>query len=249
MTKREAQERVLHLKTVINRERYLNHVLDKQNLSDAALDSLKKELFDLEQQFPELTTPDSPTQRVAGKPLKEFVKVRHAERMTSFNDAFSEQDMRDWLTRLENYLNHPLGVGHAAHNAAFGAHHVPALFYCELKIDGLAIELEYEDGIFVRGSTRGDGLIGEDVTQNLRTVEAIPLRLLDREEVEKNLRSEGLDPAKYNLNLRRLVVRGEVFLTKKEFAKMNRAQEKKGEKPYANPRNVAAGSVRQFDPR
>ena len=121
-------------------------------------------------------------------------------------------------------------------------------FYCELKIDGLAIELEYENGIFVRGSTRGDGLIGEDVTQNLRTVEAIPLRFLDREEVEKNLRSEGLDPAKYHLNARRLIVRGEVFLTKKEFAKMNREQEKKGEKPYANPRNIAAGSVRQLDP-
>ena len=240
MNKAEARGRVEHLKKIINHHRYLYHVLDKAEISDAALDSLKKELFDIETQFPDLVTPDSPTQRVGGKPLKEFVKVKHTERMTSFNDAFSEDDMREWLERLENYLNHPLG--------AQGSGGAP-LFYCELKIDGLAIELEYENGLFVRGSTRGDGLIGEDVTQNLRTVDAIPLKLLNTEEVEKNLRKEGLDPKKYKLNTHRLVVRGEVFLTKKEFAKINKEQEKKGEKPYANPRNVAAGSIRQLDPK
>ncbi len=258
MIKREAEERIAHLKKLIDRERYLYHVLDKQNLSDAALDSLKKELFDLEQEFPDLVTPDSPTQRVAGKPLKEFSKVHHGERMTSFNDAFSEKDMEDWLARLTNYLGPRAhffpeagrGAGSepgvsAAHARAAGT---VAPFYCELKIDGLAIELEYEHGLFVRGSTRGDGMTGEDVTQNLRTVEAIPLRLLDRGEVEKNLRAAGLDPKKYNLGVKRLTVRGEVFLTKKEFAKINRGQEKKGVKPYANPRNVAAGSVRQLDP-
>ena len=241
MTKSEARERIDHLKKVINHHRYLYAVLDKQEISDAALDSLKKELFDLEQQFPDLVTPDSPTQRVAGKPLKQFVKVEHKERMTSFNDAFSEEDMHAWLERLENYL----GSSVASVSRAKGE----PLFYCELKIDGLAIELEYEDGVFVRGSTRGDGLIGEDVTQNLRTVEAIPLKILDYDEIEKNLKKVGLDPKKYRLRQKHFVVRGEVFLTKKEFAKINKLQEKKGEKVYANPRNVAAGSVRQLDPK
>jgi DNA ligase (NAD+) len=243
MTKTEARERVEHLKKVIDHHRYLYAVLDRQEISDAALDSLKKELFDLEQQFPDLVTPDSPTQRVAGKPLAKFVKVRHDERMTSFNDAFSEEDMRDWLTRLENYLGRKLETGGRGDTAP-----AEPLFYCELKIDGLAIELEYEDGIFVRGSTRGDGLVGEDVTQNLRTIQAIPLRLLGKAETEKNLKKQGLDPEKYRLGGRRLVVRGEVFLTKKEFAKINREQKKSGGKAYANPRNVAAGSIRQLDP-
>jgi len=242
MTKSEARERIVHLRKAIDHHRYLYHVLDKSEISDAALDSLKKELFDLETQFPDLITADSPTQRVAGKPLKEFAKVRHEERMTSFNDAFSEEDMRDWLTRLENYLGHTL----APAKGPGGAH--AATFYCELKIDGLAMELEYEDGVFVRGSTRGDGLIGEDVTQNLKTVDAIPLKLLEFDEIKANLKKAGLDPKKYKLDGRRLVVRGEVFLTKKEFARINRAQEKEGLKPYANPRNVAAGSIRQLDP-
>ncbi len=253
MTRSEARERIAHLKKAIDHHRYLYHVLDKQEISDAALDSLKKELFDLEQEFPDLITPDSPTQRVAGKPLKEFVKVKHMERMTSFNDAFSEEDMRAWLKRLENHLGRPLAAAvkardRAEHDTRAALHAAP-LFYCELKIDGLAIELEYEDGVFARGSTRGDGLVGEDVTQNLRTVEAIPLALLDHAEIEKNLHKEGLDPKKYNLTQKHLVVRGEVFLTKKEFAKINREQEKKGLKTYANPRNVAAGSVRQLDPK
>ncbi len=221
MTKSEARERIAHLRTTIDHHRYLYHVLDRAEISDAALDSLKKELFDLEQQFPDLVTPDSPTRRVGGEPLKEFAKVRHAERMTSFNDAFSEEDMRDWLARLENYLGRALRSPSSLSRP---------LFYCELKIDGLAVELEYENGAFVRGSTRGDGLTGEDVTQNLRTIEAIPLKLLP--------------PVP-----RRLVVRGEVFLTKKEFARINKDQEKKGAKAYANPRNIAAGSIRQLDPK
>lgn len=246
MDKSTARERVRHLKKLIDRERYLYHVLDKQGISDAALDSLKKELFDIEQAFPDLVTSDSPTQRVAGKPLKEFAKVKHVERMTSFNDAFSEQDMRDWMERLENYLGRKLDVGKGRGPGINGP--LP-LFYCELKIDGLAIELEYEKGVFVRGSTRGDGLIGEDVTQNLRTVEAIPLQLLGADEIASNLKKASLDPKHYDLNAKHLVVRGEVFTTKKEFAKMNAEQEKKGLKPYANPRNIAAGSIRQLDPK
>lgn len=238
MDKQTAKQRIVKLRNEIDRYRYAYHVLDESLISDAALDSLKKELFDLEMQFPDLITPDSPTQRVAGKPLKEFVKVKHVERMTSFNDAFSEEDMRAWLERLENYLRRKIVPSGKT-----------APYYCELKIDGLAIELEYEDGLFVRGSTRGDGMIGEDVTQNLRTVEAIPLRLLPLDEVARNLKALGLDPGHYRLDAHHFIVRGEVFATKKEFAAMNREQERKGLKPYANPRNIAAGSIRQLDPK
>jgi DNA ligase (NAD+) len=237
LTESQAKERIAHLRTAINHHRYQYHVLDKQEISDAALDSLKKELFDLEQRFPHLITPDSPTQRVAGKPLKEFVKVRHEVPMTSFNDAFSEADMKAWFERLENYLRAPLA------KSKFDP------FYCELKIDGLAIELEYENGKFTRGSTRGDGQVGEDVTQNLRTIDAIPVDLLAVDDVKKNLKQFGLDPRSYTIYPRHLVVRGEVFLTKKEFARINREQEAKGVKTYANPRNVAAGSIRQLDPK
>jgi DNA ligase (NAD+) len=247
MTKEQAKVRIEKLKGEINKYRYAYAVFDRSEIPDSALDSLKKELFDLEAQFPEFVTPDSPTQRVAGKPLKEFKKVRHGERMTSFNDAFSEKDMRDWFTRLENYLGRPLGSGAAAGYAGGRVSATP-LFYCELKIDGLAIELEYENGVFTRGSTRGDGMIGEDVTQNLRTVEAIPLRILPSEEIEKNLKKMGLRPADYELAPKSLIVRGEVFLTKKEFARINKEIERDGGKAYANPRNVAAGSIRQLDP-
>jgi DNA ligase (NAD+) len=244
MTKEQARARIEKLKKEINRYRYEYHVLDRSEISDSALDSLKKELFDLEAQFPDLVTPDSPTQRVAGKPLKDFKKVRHTERMTSFNDAFSEEDMRDWFTRLENYLGRPLDGAASSRDRAS----MP-LFYCELKIDGLAIELEYEDGIFTRGSTRGDGMIGEDVTQNLRTIEAIPLHLAPPEEVKKELKKLGLRAEDYDIGPKKLIVRGEVFLTKREFAKINKEAERAGGKPYANPRNVAAGSIRQLDPR
>jgi DNA ligase (NAD+) len=245
MTKDQAKTRIEKLKKEINKYRYEYHVLDRSEISDAALDSLKKELFDLEAQFPEFVTPDSPTQRVAGAPLAEFKKVRHGERMTSFNDAFSEEDMRAWFTRLENYLGRALVAD--AHTPGRG-HTVPApLFYCELKIDGLAIELEYENGVFVRGSTRGDGMIGEDVTQNLRTVEAIPLHLAAPEEVAMNSKKLGLRATDYDIAPKKLIVRGEVFLTKREFARINKEAERGGGKAYANPRNVAAGSIRQLD--
>src|SRR3989344_1751259 len=224
MDKNEARTRIAHLKEVINKYRYAFHVLNKESISPEALDSLKKELFDLEQKFPEFITPDSPTQRVGGEPLKEFKKVRHEAPMLSFNDAFSEADMHDWFKRVENYLGESITKRKTQ----------SADFYCELKIDGLAIELVYENGIFVRGSTRGDGLIGEDITNNLKTIEAIPLRL-------KNPNSKIQIP-------KRLVVRGEVFITKKEFERINKEQSKKDAKVFANPRNVAAGSVPQLDP-
>jgi DNA ligase (NAD+) len=237
MTKREAEARVKTLREAVNHHRYLYHVLDKQEISDAALDSLKKELFDLEAEFPELITPDSPTQRIGGAPLPAFVKVKHEKAMTSFNDAFSAEDMTSWIERVKNFLR--LSDAEAS-NAAF---------YSELKIDGLAIELIYENGVFAQGSTRGDGMIGEDVTQNLKTVEAIPLALLSRAEAEKNARELGMDIKRFDFAPKRLIVRGEVFLGKKDFAAINREQEKKGLKLYANPRNVAAGSVRQLDPQ
>lgn len=214
MNKGDAKQRIEKLRVAINKYRYSYHVLDKSEISDEALDALKKELFDLEAEFPELITPDSPTQRVAGKPLDEFKKVKHEVRMTSLNDAFSEEDMRDWMERMKNYLGQD----------------VQSDFYCDLKMDGLAVELVYENGLFVQGSTRGDGEVGEDITQNLKTVDAIPLRL------------EDSPPA-------RLVVRGEVFLFTKEFKRINKEQEKNGEKVYANPRNLVAGSIRQLDPK
>ncbi len=221
MQKKEAQTRIKKLRQVIDHHRYLYHVKDTQEITDAALDSLKKELFDLELQFPDLITADSPTQRVGGQPLKEFKKVTHYERMLSLNDVFSKEDFYDWHERISKLLT--------------DQEKSQLDFYCELKIDGLAIEIEYENGIFVRGSTRGDGFVGEDITQNLKTVEAIPLSLQDT-------RNKIQIPKK-------LVVRGEVFLSKKEFAAMNQLQKEKGLPLYANPRNVAAGSVRQLDPK
>jgi len=205
MTRQQAQQRIKKLKKTINYHRYLYHVLDKQEISDAALDSLKKELFDLEKEFPELITSDSPTQRVSGKPLEKFKKHKHSKPMLSFNDAFSEKDMEDWISRISKLLTKK---------------EVSEIdFFCELKIDGLAIELIYQDGVLKTGSTRGDGIIGEDITQNLKTIESIPL----------------------TIKTAQLVVRGEVFIPKKEFERFKTT--------YGNPRNLAAGSVRQLDPK
>ncbi len=217
MDKAALKTRAAKLREQINRYRYAYHVLNKSLISDEARDSLMKELADIEAEHPELVTSDSPTQRVAGESLKEFKKVRRSEnlRMNSLNDAFSEEDMKDWLTRLENYLDTKL---------------TDAEFYADPKMDGLAIELVYRKGVLVRGATRGDGLVGEEVTQNIKTIEAVPLRL----------RGDCPDE---------LIVRGEAFLSKKEFARINKEQAKKEGKQYANPRNVAAGAIRQLDPK
>ncbi len=222
MTETEAKQRIEKLKKEINKYRYAYHVLDKSVISDSALDSLKNELFKLESQFPQFITKDSPTQRVGGKPLPAFKKVTHESRMMSLNDAFSEQEMHDWEERLQNY---------------FKSEKIPANLenqelYCDLKMDGLAVELIYENGVLVQGSTRGDGFIGEDVTSNIKTIEAIPLTL------EAN---SGFP--------KKITVRGEAFLHKKEFDKINKEQARKGLKLFANPRNVAAGSIRQLDPK
>ena len=225
MTESATAERAAKLREAINRYRYEYHVLDKQTISDAALDALKDELAKLEAANPALVTPDSPTQRVGGPPRPEVTKVAHRDgrsrpsRMNSLADAFNSEDLVAWRERLENYL------------AARGRSLAGKSFYCDLKMDGLALELVYERGQLIQAATRGDGLVGEEVTANVKTIEAIPLKLA----------GAGW-PA-------RVVVRGEVFLTKGEFARINREQAERGEKAYANPRNVAAGSVRQLDPK
>lgn len=223
MTKPEAAQRIAVLRTAINRYRYAYHVLDREDLSEAALDSLKKELFDLEQLFPDLVTPDSPTQRVAGTALPGFVKVTHEDtegapaRMYSITDAFTAEDVYAWADRLRTTLTR---AGASLPDTA--------PLYVDVKMDGLAVELVYEHGVLVRGVTRGDGAVGEDITHNVRTIEAIPLRL-DGEQLPS-----------------RLVVRGEVFITKRAFERMNAEQRTLGAPLFANPRNAAAGSLRQL---
>jgi len=238
MQKQQAKQRIEKLKKLIEHHRYLYHVLDKQEISDSALDSLKKELFDLEQKFPEFITPDSPTQRVGGEPLEKFEKVRHPKPMLSFNDAFSGKDIEDWVKRISKLLT-PKETQQLD-------------YYCELKIDGLAIELIYESNILKVGSTRGNGIVGEDVTQNLKTIEAIPLKLREKKEATKELENRGLKEivAKIkNFKISPFVARGEVFISKKDFERLNKERAKKNLPTYANPRNVAAGSIRQLDPK
>ncbi len=210
MTKQAAKTRVAKLRQEIEHHRYLYHVRDTQEISDAALDSLKNELEELERRYPELITPDSPTQRVGGVALPEFSQVTHSSRMLSLQDAFSEDDLLQWEKRNQKIVS--------GENA----------YLVELKIDGVAVSLTYRDGVLVTGATRGDGFVGEDVTQNLRTIDAIPLRLAKA--------MPGV-----------IEVRGEVYLLKKDFDQMNAARTKAGLAQFANPRNIAAGSIRQLD--
>jgi len=253
LTKMKAKERIEKLKKAINRYRYSRLVLNKELISSEAEDSLKKELFDLEEQFPGLITSDSPTQRVGGKPLKKFSKIHHLTRMLSFNDAFSEDDMKNWYERNIKLL--PVRF-------AGGPGDAKVDFYIELKLDGLAISVIYENDILKTGSTRGDGIIGEDVTNNLKTIEAIPLSLLPKEEVLKNLEkfsAQGGSASGVKLHhiishLKKswpkiIEARGEVFLNTKDFKTLNKEQVRKNLPLYANPRNVAAGSIRQLNPK
>jgi len=226
MEKKDIKKRIERLKDLINHHRYLYHVLNKEEISESALDSLKKELFDLEQDFPEFVTIDSPTQRIGGKPLDSFKKFEHKETMRSLNDAFSRDDMDNWENRNRKLLSGEM-----------------VEYYCEPKLDGLAIELIYEKGILKTGSTRGDGRIGEDVTQNIKTIEAIPLKLREEKEIVEDLKKENL-PFR---DLKNIVVRGEAIITKKEFEKTNKERGRMDLPLYANPRNLAAGSLRQLD--
>lgn len=211
MEKVKIKHRIDELKKAINHYRYVYHVLDKQGISEEALDSLKNELKQLEDQYPEFITPDSPTQRVGGKPLEKFKKVAHLVRQWSLEDAFSENEIQEWGNRLQRFL------GFSGDIDVVG----------ELKIDGLHVVLTYERGSLKTGATRGDGEIGEDVTQNLKTVESIPLVL-----------AKPLD----------CVVEGEVFMRKSIFDALNKEREKTGQALLANPRNAAAGAIRQLDP-
>lgn len=204
MNKSEAKERIEKLRELINDYRYHYHVLDESIMSESAADSLKHELSQLEAEFPELITPDSPTQRVAGKPLDKFAKVAHEKRMISLADVFSREEVEEWISRNEKLV--PGGK--------------IAEFFTDIKMDGLACSLKYHNGVFYQAVTRGDGLVGEDVTQNVKTIQNVPLKINARADVE---------------------VRGEIVMFKKDFEKY--ADE------FANPRNLAAGSIRQLDPK
>ena len=212
MNRVDAEKRIVKLRELINDYRYHYHVLDESIMSEAAADSLKHELASLEAEFPELITPDSPTQRVAGRPLDKFEKVKHEKRMISLMDVFSREEILDWIAR-----NEKLVLGGKIEE-----------FFTDIKMDGLACSLKYKDGILVQAVTRGDGLIGEDVTLNVRTIENVPLRISESGEVE---------------------ARGEIVIFKKDFEKLNEIQRKHGEAEFANPRNLAAGSIRQLDPK
>ena len=187
----EAAARVLKLRDIINDYRYHYHVLDESIMSESAADSLKHELSQLEEAYPDLITPDSPTQRVAGRPLDKFEKVHHKKRMISLADVFSEDEVREWCTR-----NEKLVPGRKFE------------FFTDIKMDGLACALHYENGVLVKAVTRGDGLVGEDVTMNVRTIENIPLRLRGDNIPEK------------------VEARGEIIIFKKDFDKLNEKQKR-----------------------
>ena len=207
----EARRKVEELRSEIRKHDYHYYVLDNPLITDQEYDSLMRELESLEREFPELITPDSPTQRVGGAPLEQFRSVRHTTPLFSLANAFDEGELRDFDRRVRQLSGTKVD------------------YVVEPKIDGLTVVLTYENGEFVLGATRGDGITGEDITENLRAVRLLPKRL------------KGAPP--------RLVVRGEAFMPKKAFALLNEERDAKGEQPFANPRNAAAGSLRQLDPR
>ncbi len=211
----ETGEEAVRVRELRDRLNYHNHryyVLDDPVISDAEYDALIRELAALEEEYPDLITPDSPTQRVGSAPSEAFQPVTHLARMMSLDNVFDEGELQAWLERVERQVQ-------------------GADFICELKIDGAGISLTYEDGIYVRGATRGDGTTGEDITSNLRTINTLPLRLMGG-----NLPS-------------RLEVKGEAFMPRRSFESLNHRREEEGQPPFANPRNAAAGSLRQLDPR
>lgn len=212
---RAIAEEAERLRAEINRHNYLYHALDAPEISDAEFDRMFRRLKEIESQYEELITSDSPTQRVGATPLTAFAQVRHEIPMLSLENAFGEDDLRDFDRRVKGRLETDETIGYT----------------CEPKIDGVAVSLLYEDGLLTRGATRGDGTTGEDITQNVRTIDSIPLRLYGK----------GYP--------RRLEVRGEVYMSRTTFAELNAAAERSGDKTFANPRNAAAGSLRQLDPK
>ncbi len=216
LNKQEAKIRINKLEEQIEELRYRYHVLNDPAVTDEVKDALEKELKGLFLQYPDLQTGSSSLSRVAGKPLDSFVKVRHEVRMLSLNDVFSKEELKDWEKRADKLLSAVLAFSHPS-------------YFAEVKFDGLAVSLIYENGEFIRGATRGDGFIGEDITQNLKTIQAIPLKLR----------------APYPNYLE---VRGEAIMPKQVLAEINARQEKEGKPLFANTRNAAAGSLRQLDP-
>lgn len=204
----DASQRIDEIRQTLNRYSYEYYVLDQPTVPDATYDQLLRELTELETAHPELITPDSPTQRVGAAPLEAFEKVTHDLPMLSLGNVFDETEIREWVARIERSLGRS------------------TTYVAELKFDGLAISLKYEDGRFVRGATRGDGTVGENITQNLRTIKALPLRLQAEETVE---------------------VRGEAYMPKQSFERLNEDRASREETLFANPRNAAAGSLRQLD--
>jgi DNA ligase (NAD+) len=221
MTKPDIPKKVTNevqkLREQIAHHNYCYYVLDKPEISDAEYDRLMRRLEELEAQYPSLVTPDSPTQRVGAEPVEAFGTVEHAIPMLSLNNAVSIEEVADWFTQMRNQLGSDARIDVVA----------------EPKLDGLAVELVYENGVLTVGSTRGDGRVGEDVTGNLRTVQSVPLRL----------RAKEARVPEY------LEVRGEVYMEKARLAELNERQLAAGKEPFANPRNAAAGSLRQLDPR
>ena len=222
---KEARERVIKLRALINDYRYHYHVLDESIMSEAAADSLKHELSQLEEQYPELIAPDSPTQKVAGRALDKFVKVAHQIPMISLSDVFNEIELRAWLDRIQKLLP----------DADFE-------FLCDIKMDGLACALIYEDGVLIQAVTRGDSRVGEDVTANVRTIDNVPLTLLARNVLTRNF--AGSEPTKG-----RTEIRGEIVIFRDDFIKLNERRRQNHEPEFANPRNLAAGTIRQLDPK
>lgn len=215
LSKKEAKKRIDELRKLIRHHDYLYYVLNKPEISDAEYDKLMVELKELEEAYPEFITPDSPTQRVGGFAAEEFKTVTHVKPMLSLDSAFTEEDVKHFDERVKREL---------------GVEDVE--YVVEPKLDGLSVELIYENGVFTRGSTRGDGITGEDVTENLKTVKTVPLKLREKQKVP-----------------RMLAVRGEVIMHIKDFEEFNKQLIERGEEPLANPRNAASGSLRRLDPR
>src|SRR3989338_2711227 len=228
MGKLEAQKRIQKLRAEIVRLRQAYHVENAPAVTDEVYDSLTRELKNLLKEYPEFTDPNAPENRVAGEPLPKFVKVKHQTRMLSLNDAFNIEELNEWEKRIKKLL--PAGT-------KFN-------YFCEVKFDGLAVSLIYENGKFMRGATRGDGFIGEDITENLKTINSIPLMLPPR--LVKPAYRTGREGAGGGNSLE---IRGEAVMSKATLEKLNVKNKKEGKTPFANTRNAAAGSLRQLDPK
>jgi len=222
------KDRLTKLKKAIDHHRQLYHSLDKPEITDEAYDSLVRELEAIESEHPELRTADSPSQRVGATPAKEFKKVKHEVAQWSFDDVFDFEELKKWDEKTRNFIEKAQGAGRKTQDGA------KLEYCCELKIDGLKIILTYKDGVLAQGATRGDGTIGEDVTQNIKTIRTVPLQL------QTSLTATPNTPPD-------LIAVGEAWMSVKDLEKINTEREKKGEPVFANTRNLAAGSIRQLD--